>query len=148
MQPMNIPAELLPLHSLAPAADAAGRTGAYIDLGKYHKVFAEFYIEQGNAATVACSLSKADDAGGTGAAAVTETSDIYTNLDAAAGTAFTRQTAAASYATDAAVKKKFVVFELDPAKIGKRFLAAVTGASNAANITSAKFYGIPRFQAV
>lgn len=146
MMSLNLPKELLPLHSLAPAADAAGRTGAYIDLGAYHKVFAVFYIEQGNAATVACSLSKADDTSGTGAAAVTETGDIYTNLDAAAAATFTRQTAAASYTTDAGLKKKFVVLEMDPAKIAKRYLAAVTGASNAANITSCALYGVPRYQ--
>lgn len=149
MQPFNIPGQLLPLSVLAPAADAAGRTGAvYHDLGKYHKVFAVFHITQGNAATVACSLSKADDAAGTGAAAVTETFDIYTNLDVAAGDAFTRQPAAASFTTDAGVKNKIVVVEVDPAKLSKRFLSATTGASNAANITSAMFYGIPRDQRV
>lgn len=145
MQSFNIPGNLVPLAGLPPAADAAGRTGAvYYDLGKYHKVFVIFHVNQGNAATVALSLSKADDAAGTGVAAVVETSDIFTNLDTAAGQAFTRQTAAASYTTDAGVKNKIVVFEIDPAKIGKRFLGITTGASNAANITSATVFGIPR----
>lgn len=142
----SIPANVIPLRGLKPAADAAGRTGAYHDLGKYLKVFAVFWLDQGNAATVACSLSKADDAAGTGAAAVTEVGQVYTNLDAAAGSAFTRQTAAASFTTDAAVKEKIVVLEVDPDLIGKQFLAPVTGASNVANITSAMLFGVPRYQ--
>lgn len=149
MQSFNIPAQLIPLSLLAPAADAAGRTGAvYHDLGKYHKVFVVWHITQGAANTVALSLAKADDAAGAGTAPVTETSEIYTNLDVAAGAAFTRQTAAASYTTDAGVKNKIVVFEVDPAKIGKRFLSATTGASAAGNITSAQLFGIPRYQSV
>lgn len=135
---------------LPPAADAAGRTGAvYVDTSKYHKVIVEVHINQGAANTVAVSLSQASDAAGTGAAAVVATSDIYTNLDVAAnGSTFTRQTAAASFTTDAATKQKIIVFELDPVKLGtaKRFLAVTTGASAAGNITSALIRGVPRHQ--
>lgn len=145
MQSFNIPGQLVPLAALAPAADAAGRTGAvYVDASKYHKLFAIFFITQGNAATVALSLSQADDAAGTGAAVVATTSDIYTNADVVAGSAFTRQTAAANFTTDAGVKNKFVVFEIDPAKLTKRYLSVTTGASNAANITSGMLLGMPR----
>lgn len=132
---------------LAPAADAAGRTGAaYFDLGLAHKVFVEFHINQGNAATIACSLSKADDAAGTGAAAVAELVQVHASLDLAT-LAVARVADAASLTTDAAVKTKIVVFEVDPAKIGKRFIAPVTGASNVANITSALIRYVPRYQA-
>lgn len=131
---------------LAPAADAAGRTGAvYVDAGKYHKLFIEFHINQGAANTVALSLSQASDAVGTGAAAVTALNDIYTNQDVAGGTSFTKQTAAASFTTSAATTVKVVIMEVDPAKLGvKRFIAPVTGASAAGNITSCLIRGIPR----
>lgn len=132
---------------LAPAADAAGRTGAaYFDMGLAHKVFVEFHINQGAANTVACSLSKANSAGGSGAAAVTEPVVVHATNDlATAGPS--RQTDAASFTTSAATGTKVVVLEIDPAKIGQRFIAPVTGASAAGNITSALIRYIPRYQA-
>ncbi len=141
-------AEATPLHSLKPAADAAGRTGAYIDGAKYHKVYGVFYVDQANAATIACNPVKADDTSGTNAADFTaaEVQAVYTNLDAATAAAFTRQSVAASYTTDAALKQKIVVFEIDPTLVGKRYFALKTGASNVANITSGLFFGVPRYQ--
>jgi alkylation response protein AidB-like acyl-CoA dehydrogenase len=146
MHPFSLVHEVHPEIGLKPAADAAGRTGAvYVDASKFHKVFVLFYIEQGNAATVACSLSKASDAAGTGAATVSDLVPIWTNLDMAAGAAYTERTAAANYTTDAALKTKAVLFEVDPVLLGtKWFIAPVTGASNAANITSALVFGVSR----
>jgi hypothetical protein len=51
-------------------------------------------------------------------------------------------TAASSYTTDAAVKTKLVMFEIDPIEsmdinAGFNHIAVQTGASNAANVTSA-----------
>lgn len=143
-------ASMTPCRGLPPAADAAGRTAAaWIDLSLAHKVYVVFHINQGNAATVACSISRANSAAGAGAAAMTELVPIYTNLDLAAAPgpgALTRQaTDAASFTTDAGLKEKLVIFEIDPAKLPMRFIAPVTGASNAANITSAQVYVVPRY---
>lgn len=146
MHPFSLVHQAPPQHSLKPATDAAGRTGAYVDSARFHKLWAVFYMDQGNAATVACSLTNADDSAGTGAAAVAGLSTIYTNLDLAAGSTYTKQTAAASYTTDAGVKIKVVILEITPEALAKRWVAATTGASNAGNLTSAVIYGIPRYE--
>lgn len=125
-------------HSLKPAADAAGRTGAYVSLKHAQKAWAVFYVDQANAATIALSLSKATAVAGTGAAAVTELLPISSNADMATSSVQVAQTAAASFTTSAATKVKQVILEIDPGKLGETFdcVALVTGASNAANITS------------
>lgn len=144
---LSIPGDIIPLHSLEPAADAAGRTGVYIDPALYQKVIAVALINQGNAATVQVKLTKADDTSGTNATDVTagEVLSLATNQDMAAGVAFTRQTAAATFTTSAATKVKAIAWEIDPAALTKRYLAVTTGASNVANITSAMFYGVKRY---
>lgn len=142
--------DILPVGSINPAADAAGRTGGYVSLKNALMAFAIFYIKQGNAATVACDLLQASDVSGTGAKA-TVALPIWTELDGAtAPFKYTKQTDAAAYTTDAATKDKIVVFQLDPAKLdvanGFDCVAARTGASNAGNITSAQIIIIPRYQ--
>jgi hypothetical protein len=145
--------EAPPYSALKPAADAAGRTGGYRTLKAGTMAWVIFYITQGNAATIQVSINQAQDVAGTGAKAIPAV-PIWTDLDAdTAGTAltrYTRQTDAANYTTDAAVKTKVVVFQIDPAKLdqanGFCTIAAVTGASNAANITSAVVVLSPRYQ--
>lgn len=124
--------------SLTPQADAAGRTGLYVSLKNAQKAWAVFDINQGNAATIALSLSKATAVAPTGATAVTELLPIWANQDTAASSIQSAQTAAASFTTSAALKSKRVIIEIDPGKLGETYdcIALVTGASNAANITS------------
>lgn len=133
--PANLPMEM----ALAPAADAAGRTGRYTSLKHALRAWVVFLINQGNAATIACSISKATTIAGAGATAVTESLRIWSNLDVATAGGLTARTAAASLTTDAATTQKVVVFEIDPGSLGETFdcIAPVTGASNVANITAA-----------
>jgi hypothetical protein len=146
--PFPIPEELFPVTTLAPAADAAGRTGLYVNLKNALICWVRFKINQGNAATVACSVNQGIGVAGASAKAIPAV-PIWTNLDGAAASAFTRQTDAASYTTDAGLKVKYVWFQIDPAKLdtanGYNSIAAVTGASNAANITDADVYISARF---
>jgi hypothetical protein len=135
--------DLIPYHLLEPAADAAGRTSAYLSLKNAIKAWIEVYINQGNAATVLLSPLQATAVAGTGSKAI-NAARISTKLDDAA-TDFTKQTPAATFTTDAAVKKKIILFELDLAAVldvagGFRAIAISTGASNAGNITSAKLW--------
>lgn len=130
---------------LAPAADAAGRTGTYKNLTGASRIFLVYHINQGNAATVALTPQQAKDTSGTSAKAIS-TAKIYANEDVSQGSGnFVQQTDAASYTTGAATKEKIVIFELDPADaldVNNSFatIAAQTGASNAANITSAELF--------
>lgn len=138
-----LPGNLSIEHLLAPAADAGGRTGTvYADLGNCQKAWLVVYINQGAANTVQLDPVQGNTAAGGGSKALTNAVPIATILDMAAGVAWTRQTAAKNYTTDAGVKVKAIVFEIDPANAldvagGFRYINVTTGASAAANITSA-----------
>lgn len=124
---------------LKPAADAAGRTSAYCSLKNCLKAWVIVHVDQGNAATILLSLLQATAVAGTGSKAG-PTVDIWANEDTALDV-FTKATSAATFTTSAAVKGKIVVFELRPDQLdtngGFDCIAVSTGASNAANITSA-----------
>lgn len=128
---------------LAPAADAAGRAGAYVSLVGTHRAYVVCHVAQGNAATVQFSLYQATDTVGSGEKALSAV-PIWSNLDTAAGQTLTRRTDAASYTTDAGLKNKLVVFLVDTAMLdcsgGFTALCVKTGASNAANVTQATCY--------
>jgi len=136
----NIPEGQTPYILLNPSADAAGRTSAYISLKNAVRAWIEVVINQGNAATILLSPLQATAVAGTGSKAI-NAARIAAKLTVAA-TSFTVPAEAATYTTDAGVDSKIVIFEIDPAKVfdvANNFdcIAVSTGASNAANITSA-----------
>jgi hypothetical protein len=140
-----IPECCLPVNLLPPAADAGGRTSsAYPSLKGANRAYIVCYIDQGNAATIALTPKQATAVAGTGTKVITACS-IYTNEDAAGGVAFTKQTDAANFTTSAAVKNKVVIFVIEPTKCldvagGFDCVGLTTGASHAANITSAALF--------
>ena len=142
----TLPEEAKIVNLLAPAADAAGRTSAYVSLKNAHKAYIVVHMTQGNAATVLLSPLQASAVAGTGSKAG-PTTRIWANLDTAASDTLARATDAATYTTDAGVKLKIVVFEIDPAALdvanGFDCIGISTGASNAANITAAVAYLTP-----
>jgi hypothetical protein len=143
--------EIIPSVSLlAPAADAAGRTSRYVNLGKCDKAWIVCHINQGNAATIALTPLQAQDTSGTGSKAISAT-QIWTDLDEVTLDQFTKQANAANYTTDAGVKDKIVIFEISPQDCmdmanGFHTIAIQTGASNAANITEASVYALAAYQ--
>ncbi len=123
-----------------PATDAAGRTSAYVNMGLAQRVYLIAELAQGNAATVLLSVLQATSSAGAGVKALVNTAPIWANLDTTVD-AFTRVSPdAVTYTTDAALKNKIVVFEVDADDLdianGFKFVALSTGASNAANLTS------------
>ena len=130
---------------LNPAADAAGRTGAYLSLKNAGRGVILVHITQGNAATVTLSLLQAQDVSGTGAKALVATA-LSANLDESVSDLLIAQAVASSFVTDAGVKNKIVVFEVDESALdvnnGFRTVTISTGASNVANITQATYIGI------
>ena len=139
------------IEALPPAADASGRSGAWLYAGYWDKIFIVCRVNQGNAATVQFTPQQAKDLSGTGAKALTNNCNIFTNLNTTAGDQYTLQTAAANYTTDAGLHSKFVVFEIVPEDHmdmanGFCTITANTGASNASNITQIDIYGFQRFQ--
>lgn len=131
------------VQALNPAADAAGRTGQYVSLKNVNMAFIVANISQGNAATVQLSINQATAVAGTSAKAITNTVPIWACLDAATSDALVRATDAVNYTTDAALKNKVVVFQIDPTTLDMAndfdCISIVTGASNAANITAATY---------
>lgn len=142
----SLPQNAQVVELLAPAADAAGRTGAYATLKNMHKAWIVVHITQGNAATIALTVNQATAVAGTSAKAITVATPIWANQDTATNDTLTAQTAAVSFTTSAAVKNKIVVFELNPSDFdvanGFDCVTVATGASNAANITQAMLYGV------
>lgn len=137
----HIPEGLLPVDLLSPATDAAGRSSNYVSLKNARRAFIVCYITQGNAATILLTPMQAVNVAGGGTPKVITATRIWTNLDMAADSDFTRQTDAANYTTDAGVKHKCVVFEVGPncmdVSAGFDCVRISTGASDVANITSA-----------
>lgn len=140
----SLPEHLKTVEALTPAADAAGRAGDYVSLKNVHKAWIVVHIDQGNAATIALTVHQATAVAGTGEKALANVVPIWANQDEAASDTLVRQTDAVSFTTSAAVKHKCVIFQVDPAHLdvagGFDCLTVKTGASNAANITSARYY--------
>lgn len=138
--------EVLPI--LDPAADAAGRASRAVSLKNYTGVVRLVcYVNQGNAATVALTPEQCTAVAGTGNKAIPAV-PIFHAQDLATTTVSTRATAAASFTTSAALTAKRVEFLIDPAALdvagGFDCVRVSTGASNAANITSAFLVAVPK----
>jgi hypothetical protein len=142
MNDFQLPEHCKIVEALAPATDAAGRTGSYISMKNAIRAWLVVHILQGNAATILLSLSEATNVAGLGAAATTHNVEIWSDLDCAASDAMVHRTAAANYTTDAGVKHKQVIIEIKPETLDAGFdcVAPVTGASNVANLTEAQWY--------
>lgn len=131
------------VEALAPAADAAGRTGDYVSLKHASRAYIVVTITQGNAATVALTPYQATAVAGTSEKVLAKVVPIWSNLDTAASDTLVRRTDAVNYTTDAGVKNKIVVFQVDAAALdvdnGFDCITVKTGASNVANITQAMY---------
>lgn len=139
-----------PIGLLAPAADAAGRTGTYKSLRNCSgKVALVCRVNQGNAAQVTFTPLQATSSGGAGSKAIPAVPVFY-NADTTASDTLVAQTPAANFQAGTALKDQFVVFEFDPAELdmanGFNHIAIQTSASNAANITEAFMEYLGRYQ--
>ena len=147
----SLPFQIPPTALLAPAADAAGRSSSFVSLKNALKAWIVCHVNQGNAATVALTPEQATAVAGTSAKVITAT-PIWANLDTATIAApGVKETDAANFTTDAAVKDKIVIFEIVPEQCmdvanGFDCINVTTGASNAANITSAEIYILGAYQ--
>jgi hypothetical protein len=140
-----------PVGMLKPAADSAGRTSQYVFVGLADKLYLVCYINQGNAATVALTPLQATSVAGAGSKGLTAACNIWFCEDEESSDQFVKQTAATSFTTDAGTQSKIVVFEISPQDCmdmvnGFNCIAIETGASNAANITSAQALPLHRYQ--
>lgn len=118
-------------------------TGAYISLKNVITAFVKVHIDQAAAAVVAITIEQATAVAGTGTKAITKLVPIWVNLDTAASDVLVAATPAVAYTTDAGVKIKLVIFEIDPATLdiagGFDCITVKTAASSALNITAATY---------
>jgi hypothetical protein len=151
---ISIPETVQPVQLLVPAADAAGRACTiFPSLKNALKAWIMVYLDQGAANTVALTPMQAKTVGNSPDLdkVLTNTVPIYSNLDMAAATPYLKETAAKNYTTDAGVKHKCIIFEIDPASaldVDGEFdcIGITTGASAAANITSAILLIQPKYK--
>lgn len=144
----TLPEEAKIVGSLPPAADAAGRTGRWINAGYAEKVYIIFHLNQGVATAVPLSINQATSVGGAGSKALIKNARIWANEDVAGNPDnLQRQTDGVSYTPAANIKEKTVVFEIDPASLDIPnsffWVAGITGASSASNITECTVYAVP-----
>lgn len=136
----NLAQELSIVQSLAPATDAAGRTGKYVSLKNAVGAWILVQIGQGDANTVLLSPKQAEAVAGTNVKVLANAVPIWVNSDTANTANFTRATDAVNYTTTAAVTPKAVLFQIPPDLLdgvnGFDCLTIVTGASNVGNITA------------
>jgi hypothetical protein len=140
---LTLPEEAKIVQAMTPATDAAGRTGAYVSMKNAARCYVLVNIAQGNAATITLTIEQASAVVGTGSKAITNPARIWANLDTSVTDALVRAADAVSYTTDAGVKNKVVVIEIDARSLdqanGFDCIVLKTGASNVANITSAMY---------
>jgi len=136
---LSLPVQVPSVQVLNPAADAAGRTSTYVSLKNATRATFVFEITQGNAATILLSLLQASAVAGTGSKAG-PTAKVWACADTSASDALVAQTDGATFTTDAGLKNKRVMIQVDAIQLdvanGFDCVAVSTGASNAANITS------------
>lgn len=140
-----IPEGLFPVRCLEPATDAAGRTGDWIKVSNAQRAFVVFFVTQGNAATILVSVLQASAAAGTGSKAISAVAPIWLCDDCNTSDALVAQTAATTKTTSAGTTHKIIVFEVVPdlhLDLANSFqwITVSTGASNAANLTSALIF--------
>ena len=126
---------------LAPAADAAGRTGTYKTLKNAARASIVVRINQGAAATVLITPLQATTVAGAGSKVLTNNVPIWVKDSDAAGV-WVRQADGKNYTTSAGLTMKLVRFDIDPASLDVTnsfdCVSVSTGASSASNITGAE----------
>jgi hypothetical protein len=149
--PFCLPENLKIVEAISPAADAGGRSSDVVSLKNALMAWIVIHITQGNAATVALTPMQATDVAAATNKVLSQNAKIWADLDCAVSDAFVRLADAKNYTTDAGVKHKQIIFQIDPAELdvagGYDCLYFTTGASNAANITEAQFYILERYAA-
>jgi hypothetical protein len=151
MRGFSLPEHMSIVEGLCPATMGSVLTGDYVSLKNVNMAYVVCHLTQGNAATQALNIIQATAVAGTSAKAITNTVPIWSNLDCAAGGTMTRRTDAVNYTTDAGVKHKQVVFQVDPATLdqanGFDCIAVEAGASNVANILGVQYFLDMRYKA-
>jgi hypothetical protein len=132
--------------ALAPAADAAGRSGQWVSLANAHKAYVMVDIAQGASAGVPLTFQQAQTVAG--AKALSGNLNIWANQNEAASDTNAPQAAAEAFTTSNATGNKKVIFEIVPEGIldvvnGFKYLQVITGVSGSGNVTAGTYFILP-----
>jgi hypothetical protein len=134
---------------LACAALDAHKTGDYVSLKNVQMAFIVCNVLQGDAGITFLEPRQASLVDGTGAKVLTNNVPIWSNLDVSASDTLVRRTDAKSYALDAGVHNKQVVFQIDPASLdvanGFDCLTIYADTSAAGNLIAAEYFLAMRY---
>jgi len=145
-----LPEDVKIVEGLAPQVGAAAAvTGDYVSLKNIHKAYVVIHYFQGDATDITWHVKRATAVAPTGAIAVTETLNIWSNLDCATLDLLVKRTAAINYASGAGQTHKQIIFEVDPAALAAGFDCIAGCSTTAIAATSAveiMYYLVPRYQ--
>jgi len=138
----NIPECCKPVEAITPQAGGV-IIGAYVSLRDAEKCFVLVHVNQANAATMGITIEQATDVTGTGSKAITYAVPIWADQDCAATDALVRQNDAVAFTTSATLKRKLIIFQIDPSHMdvnnGFDCITVKTAASDVSNITAAQY---------
>ncbi len=145
-----LPEQFKMVVGLEPQTNGAPLAGDYVSLKNCNRAFIVVSLQQGNAATVEVVVNQATAVAGTSAKVISEVQPIWSNLDAAASDTMVKRTSAVDYTTDAGVKNKLVVIQIDPSSLdvanGFDCINVTITTSNAANIVGVNYFLDNRFK--
>ena len=127
--------------SAGPVTTNGGVTGDYVSLKNVHKAWIVCSFTQAVGHATGIDPKQASDVAGTGVKALTTVVPIWANEDTATTDTLAAQTAALTYNVTNDVKKKQVIFEVDPAGLDQAngfdvLGVAVDDSSQATNLVS------------
>lgn len=134
--------------SAGPVTTNGGVTCDYVSLKHAHKAWIVASFTQAVAHATVVQPQKATAVAPTGAVSITTAQNIWENEDTAASDTLVKQTAATSLAVTADVKKKQVIFEIDPASFGETFDVmgcTISDSSQATNFVSVVYWLLERY---
>lgn len=100
-----------------PVTTNGGVTSDYVSLKNVHRAWIVVQLTQAVGHATSIAVRQATAVAGTGVKAITVAVPIWMNADTAASDTLVAQTAAVSQAVAADVKKKMVIFQVDPATL-------------------------------
>jgi hypothetical protein len=121
--------------SAGPVTTNGGVTCDYVSLKGVKRAWIVASFTQAVAHATTVQPQKATAVAPTGATSITVAQRIWANEDTATSDTLVAQTAATSYAVTADVKKKQVIFEIDPASFGTTYDVLGCTISNSAQAT-------------
>ncbi len=105
----------------APETTNGGKTADYVSLRNALWAWVHVILTQAVGHATAFTLNKATAVDGTGAVALTTNVQVWANEDGAASDALVKKADAKAYTVAADIKKKHILFGIDPATLGDTF---------------------------